>query len=151
MCFSLVTVYSIVHKFKSFYIQEYSADITMHMPLYEMCRIYILHLSSSVECIFRKTRANRIVVKQCIVFIADCDAQCNQNFGTHRKIDAKRCFHSCVKWKSVKVSNCRECKVIYCILITTRNAKSHSVTSKIRHASKILLVRCGICIVMDIR
>ena len=35
-------------------------------------------LSSSVMCIFRKTRANRILDKQCIVFIADCYAQCNQ-------------------------------------------------------------------------
>ena len=51
----------------------------------------------------------------------------------------------------------------YCILITTRNAKSHSVTSKtlnayrkknvfllaVNRTSKILLVRCGICIVMS--
>ena len=29
------------------------------------------NLSSSVKCIFRKTRANRILVKQCIVFIPD--------------------------------------------------------------------------------
>ena len=36
------------------------------------------NLSSSVKCIFRETRANRILVKQCIVFIADCDAECNQ-------------------------------------------------------------------------
>ena len=37
------------------------------------------NLSSSVKCIFCKTRANRILVKKCIVFIANCDAQCNQN------------------------------------------------------------------------
>ena len=45
--------------------------ITIHMP-------QNWNLSSSVKCIFCKTRANRILVKQCIVFIADCDAQCNQ-------------------------------------------------------------------------
>ena len=35
-------------------------------------------LSSSVQCIFRKTRANRFLVKQCSVFIVNFDAQCNQ-------------------------------------------------------------------------
>ena len=62
------------------------------------------NLSSYVKCIYCKTRANRILVKKCIVFIANCDAQCNQklriaiiernqrekwkpvkNFGIHRK------------------------------------------------------------------
>ena len=82
---------------------------------------------------------------------------------TVSKNNSKRCLHSCVRRKPVKVRNCRECKVvIYCVLITTRNAKSRSVTSKTRNAyldknallfavnrtSNILLVRCGICIVM---
>ena len=35
------------------------------------------NLSSSVKCIFRKTRAYRIVVKHGIVFIVNFDAQCN--------------------------------------------------------------------------
>ena len=77
---------------------------------------------SSVNCIFRKTRVNRILVKQCVV---DCAAQCNHNFGTHSE---------CVKWKPVKIRNCTEGKVvIYCILITTRNAKSNHVASKTRN------------------
>ena len=45
--------------------------ITIHMP-----QKWIL--SSSVKCIFRKTRTNRILVKQCNVFIVNFDAQCNQ-------------------------------------------------------------------------
>ena len=53
-------------------------SIMIHMP-------QKWDLSSSVNCFFRKTRANRILVKQCIVFIGDCDAQGNQNFGTHRE------------------------------------------------------------------
>ena len=43
---------------------------TIHMP-------QKWNLSSSEKCTFRKTRANRILVKQCIEFVADCDAQCN--------------------------------------------------------------------------
>ena len=39
--------------------------------------------SSSVKCIFRKTRANRVLVEEFFVFIVDCDAQCNQKLGTH--------------------------------------------------------------------
>ena len=35
-------------------------------------------LSSIVKCIFRKTRTNRILVKQSSVFIVNFDAQCNQ-------------------------------------------------------------------------
>ena len=35
-------------------------------------------LTSSVKCIFRKTRMNCILVKQCNVFIVNFDAQCNQ-------------------------------------------------------------------------
>ena len=70
-------------------------------------------------------------------------------------------FRLRVKWKPGKQRNCRKCTVvIYSILITTRNAKSHSVTSKTRicnknsfvlagnQTSKVLLVCCGICIVM---
>ena len=45
--------------------------ITIHMP-------QKWNLSSSVKSIFSKTRVNRILVKKCIVFIANCDAQCNQ-------------------------------------------------------------------------
>ena len=45
--------------------------ITIHMP-------QKWNISSSVNCIFRKTRANRILVKQCTVFIMDCDVQCNE-------------------------------------------------------------------------
>ena len=46
----------------------------------------------------------------------------------------ERTSQFCVKWKPIKVHDCRVCKVvIYCILITTRNAKSHSVTSKTRN------------------
>ena len=122
--------------------------ITIHMP-------QKWNLSSSVKCIFCRTRENRILVKMCIVFIANCHAQWNQKLRiviiernyreklkpvmnlvyTVSMSDSKRCFHSCVKWKPVKVRNCRECEVvIYCILITTRNAKSHSVTSKTRNA-----------------
>ena len=48
--------------------------ITIHMP-----QKWIL--SSSVMRIFRKMRVNRIIVKQCIVFIANFDAQCNQKWG----------------------------------------------------------------------
>ena len=44
-----------------------------------------LRYLSSVNCIFRKTRVNCILVKQRIAFIVDCDAQGNQNFGTHRE------------------------------------------------------------------
>ena len=44
---------------------------TIHMP-------QKWNLSSSVKCIFRKTRANRILVKHCNVFIMNFDAQCNQ-------------------------------------------------------------------------
>ena len=51
--------------------KEKQAGITIHMP-------QKWNLSSSVKCIFCKTRANRILVKQCIVSIADCDAQCSQ-------------------------------------------------------------------------
>ena len=36
------------------------------------------NLSSSVKCIFRKTRENRILVKQCNVFIVNFDTQRNQ-------------------------------------------------------------------------
>ena len=36
------------------------------------------NLSSSVKCIFRKTRTNRILVKQCNVFLVNVDALCNQ-------------------------------------------------------------------------
>ena len=36
------------------------------------------NLSTSVKCIFCKTRTNRILVKQCNVFIVNFDAQCNQ-------------------------------------------------------------------------
>ena len=46
-------------------------NITIHMP-----QKWIL--SSNVKCIFRETRANSILVKECIVFIADCDAQCDE-------------------------------------------------------------------------
>ena len=46
-------------------------DITIQMPKK-------WNLSSSVKCIFCKKRANRFLVKKCIVFIANCDAQCNQ-------------------------------------------------------------------------
>ena len=35
------------------------------------------NLSSSVKSIFRETRANRILVKQCNVFIVKFDTQCN--------------------------------------------------------------------------
>ena len=45
--------------------------ITIHMP-------QKWSLSSSVMCIIRKTRTNRILVKQCNMFIMNCDAQCNQ-------------------------------------------------------------------------
>ena len=45
--------------------------ITIHMP-----QKWIL--SSSVKCIFRKTRTNRILVKLSSVFIVNFDAQCNQ-------------------------------------------------------------------------
>ena len=45
--------------------------ITIHMP-------QKWNLSSSVKCIFRKTRTNRILVKQSSVFIVNFDAQCNQ-------------------------------------------------------------------------
>ena len=45
--------------------------ITIHMP-----QKWIL--SSSVKCLFRKTRTNRILVKQSSVFIVNFDAQCNQ-------------------------------------------------------------------------
>ena len=34
------------------------------------------------DCIFRKTRTIRILVKQCNVFIVNFDAQCNQNLRT---------------------------------------------------------------------
>ena len=56
------------------------------------------NLLPSVKCIFRKTRANRILVKQCIVFIADCDAQCNQKMRiviierNQRKMETSRDF-----------------------------------------------------------
>ena len=40
--------------------EKITNDITIHMP-------QKWSLSSSVKCIFRKTRANRILVKQCIV------------------------------------------------------------------------------------
>ena len=46
-------------------------NITIHMP-------QMWNLSSSVKWIFRKTRTNRILVKQCNVFIVNFDAQCNQ-------------------------------------------------------------------------
>ena len=65
-------------------------DITIHMP-----QKWNL---SSVKCILRKTRANRILVKQCIVFIADCDAQCNQKLWiaiierTYRKVETSKEF-----------------------------------------------------------
>ena len=52
-------------------IQEDKNRITIHMP-----QKWIL--SSSVKCIFRKTRRNRILVKQSSVFIVNFDAQCNQ-------------------------------------------------------------------------
>ena len=45
--------------------------ITIHMP-----QKWII--PSSVMSIFRKTRVNRILVKQCIGFITYCAAQCNQ-------------------------------------------------------------------------
>ena len=45
---------------------------------YICCKSGICRISLSVKCIFRKTIANRFVVKQCIMLIADCDAQCNQ-------------------------------------------------------------------------
>ena len=47
--------------------------ITIHMP-------QKWNLSKSVKCTFRETRANRILVKQCIVFIANCVAECNQEY-----------------------------------------------------------------------
>ena len=47
------------------------SDITIHMP-------QKWNLSSSVKCIFRKTRANRILVKQYNVFIVNFDTPCNQ-------------------------------------------------------------------------
>ena len=46
-------------------------DVTIHMP-------QKWNLSSSINCIFRETRANRILVKQFTVLIMDCDALCNQ-------------------------------------------------------------------------
>ena len=49
-----------------------AVDITIHMP-------QKWTLSSSVKCIFRKTRTNRILVKQSSVLIVNFDAQCNQN------------------------------------------------------------------------
>ena len=49
----------------------YVHNITIHMP-------QKWNLSSRVKCIFRKTRANRNLAKQHILFIVDCDAQCNQ-------------------------------------------------------------------------
>ena len=51
--------------------KSHNDDITIHMT-------QKWKLSSSVKCIFRKTRANRILVKQCSVFIVNFDAQCNQ-------------------------------------------------------------------------
>ena len=59
------TKVALVHKLKRFH------NITIHMP-----QKWIL--SSTVMCIFHKTRANRILVKQCNVFIVSFDAQCNQ-------------------------------------------------------------------------
>ena len=50
---------------------EHGVVIRIHMP-----QKWIL--SSSVKRFFRKTRANHILVKQCSVFIAHFDAQCNQ-------------------------------------------------------------------------
>ena len=45
--------------------------ITIHMPKQ-------WNLSSSVKCIFSKTRMNRILVKQCNVFFVNFDAQSYQ-------------------------------------------------------------------------
>ena len=55
-------------------------------------------LSSSVKCIFRKTRTNRILVKQCNVFIVNFDAQCNQKLRilvierNYRKVETSQEF-----------------------------------------------------------
>ena len=54
----------------------HSLEISRSTTLQYMPQKWIL--LSSVICIFRKTGANSILVEQCSVFIADCDAQCNQ-------------------------------------------------------------------------
>ena len=50
---------------------EDTEGITIHMP-------QKWNFLSRVKCIFRKTTANRILVKQWSVFIVNFDAQCNQ-------------------------------------------------------------------------
>ena len=61
-------------------------------------------LSSSVMCIIRKTRTNRILVKQCNVFIVNCDAQYNQKLRILVIVyqDRKKGMNVS-EWKTVKV------------------------------------------------
>ena len=75
---------------KPIFVSKSAICITIHMP-------QKWNLSSSVKCTFFKTRANRILVKKWIVFITNCDAQCNQKL---RIVIFERNWRE--RWKPVK-------------------------------------------------
>ena len=113
---------------------NFSTDLKILMTkLTVYHRLHYDTYAAKVEIIIKCKRYfpwnESILVKQCSVFIVNFDAQCNQ------KLRIEVIERNYRKVEPVKVQNCRESKVVIsCILITTRNATSHSVTSKTRNA-----------------